>query len=149
MLFLCVSNQRGLFYRHFMVYFWDTLCWDVMNSITYYSNCCLPWPKSQKQVTRRRKTEWHFLNISGTKFMQNWRCWGQLKNYPRNWWMPHEQRVKGPACQMSALSSQELVCITCGFELRDAAFGSAFEGNCLQCILWLFTNVVWRKQWNT
>lgn len=60
LLFLCVSNQRGLFYHHYMVYFWDTLCWDVMNSITHYSKCCSAWSKSQKQVTERCKTDMNF-----------------------------------------------------------------------------------------
>lgn len=49
--------------------------------------------------------------------------------------MAHEQSVRGPACEMRALSLQELVSIACGFELQDAAFGSASEGNCLLCIL--------------
>lgn len=60
MLFLYVSNQRSFFYHHYMVYFWDTLCWDVMSSITQHINCCSLWSKSQKQVTERCKTDTTF-----------------------------------------------------------------------------------------
>lgn len=72
MLLLHVSNQRGLFHHPCMLYFWDTLSWDVMSNVTHYSNCCSHGLRARSRWQRGVKQMWPFLNIPETEFMQNW-----------------------------------------------------------------------------
>lgn len=92
----CTKVRQRVFERSFPLMYWIVLLMrltDTHRDLEY-----------QKQVTEVCKTDLTFFQYIWKEnlFKTEVRHWGQPICYPKGWWMLHEQRVKGTACQMRA-----------------------------------------------